>query len=104
MLILPVVYRSAGKPVVIFGYTDEGSVLSATAEYTPEKIYGIDIYPNISLQIGTKILLQWRTDYGYIDTQIIEVSDYTDIQETIHSYTSKYAKRIVSARILSADI
>ena len=95
---------SAGKPVVIFGYTDEGSVLSATAEYTPEKIYGIDIYPNISLQIGTKILLQWRTDYGYIDTQIIEVSDYTDIQETIHSYTSKYAKRIVSARILSADI
>lgn len=94
----------AGKPVVIFGYTGENIAKAATAAFVPEKVNGVEVYPSISLAIGTRVLLQWETEYGDIRDEIIEVSDYTDIQDEIHSYTGKYAKRIVSVRILSAEL
>ena len=94
----------AGKPVVIFGYTGENIAKAATAAFVPGKVNGVEVYPSISLAIGTRILLQWETEYGDIQEEIIEVSDYTDIQDEIHSYTGKYAKRIVSVRILSAEL
>ena len=93
-----------GKPVVIFGYTRENIAKAATAAFVPEKVNGAEVFPSISLAIGTRILLQWETENGDIREEIIVVSDYTDIQDEIHSYTGKYAKRIVSVRILSAEL
>ena len=93
-----------GKPVVIFGYAGENIAKAATAAFVPEKVNGVEVYPSISLAIGTRVLLQWETEYGDIREEIIEVSSYTDIQDEIHSYTGKYAKRIISARILSAEL
>ncbi len=94
----------AGKPVVIFGYTGENIAKAATAAFVPEKVNGVEVYQSISLAIGTRVLLQWETEYGDIREEIIEVSSYTGIQDEIHSYTGKYAKRIISARILSAEL
>ena len=97
---------TAGKPVVIFGNTITDAAKAAVYEqFVPEKVNGVEVYPNISLAIGTRILLQWKTEYGDIQEEILEVSSsYTDIQDEIHSYTGKYAKRIVSVRILSAEL
>ena len=95
---------TAGKPIVIFGKTGTNAAKAATAAFVPEKVNGVEVYPDISLAIGTRILLQWKTEYGDIQDEIIVVSDYTNIQEEIHSYTEKYAKRIVSVRILSAEL
>ena len=94
----------AGKPVVIFGFTGENIAKAATAAFVPEKVNGVEVFPSISLAIGTRILLQWETENGDIQEEIIKVSGYTDIQDEIHSYTGKYAKRIVSVRILSAEL
>lgn len=95
---------NAGKPVVIFGFTREDIAKAATAAFVPEKVNGVEVYPSISLAIGTRILLQWKTEYGDIREEIIEVNDYTSIQDEIHHYADKYAKRIVSVRILSAEL
>lgn len=104
----------AGKPVVIFGSTGKNESKAATATFVPEKVNGVEVYPNISLAMGTRILLQWKTEYGDIQDEVMvvsdytniqgEISDYTTIQDEIHSYTEKYAKRIVSVRILSAEL
>jgi hypothetical protein len=93
----------AGKPVVIFGFTGEDESEAATATFVPEKVNGVEVYPSISLAIGTRLLLQYE-EYGDIRDEIIVVSDYTTIQDKIHNYTGKYAKRIVSVRVLSAEL
>ena len=96
---------NAGKPIVIFGDARENESKAATATFVPEKVNGVEVYPSISLAMGTRILLQWETEYGDIREEIIEFSsDYMDIQDEIHSYTGKYAKRIISVRILSAEL
>lgn len=95
----------AGKPVVIFGNTGKNESKAATATFVPEKVNGVEVYPSISLAMGTRLLLQWETEYGDIREEIIEVSsDYPTIQDEIHNYTGKYAKRIISVRILSAEL
>ena len=96
---------TAGKPIVIFGDTRKNESKAATAAFVPEKVNSVEVYPNISLAMGARILLQWETEYGDIRDEIIEFSsDYPTIQDEIHSYTGKYAKRIISVRILSAEL
>ena len=95
----------AGKPVVIFGYIEGNISKAATAAFVPEKVNSVEVYPNISLAMGARIRLQWETEYGDIRDEIIEFSsDYPTIQDEIYSYTGKYAKRIISVRILSAEL
>lgn len=95
----------AGRPVVIFGNTGANTAKAATAAFVPEKVNGVEVYPSISLAMGTKIRLQWETEYGDIRDEIISyTSDYPTIQDEIHHYTGKYAKRIISVRILSAEL
>ena len=95
---------TAGKPIVIFGDTRKNESKAATAAFAPEKVNSVEVYPSISLAIGTRLLLQWKTEYGDIQDEIVVVNDYTDIQDEIHNYTEKYARRIVSVRILSAEL
>lgn len=96
---------TAGKPIVIFGNTGTNAAKAATfVAFVPEKVNSVEVYPSISLAIGTRILLQWKTEYGDIQDEIIEVNDYTTIQDEICSYTGKYARRIVSVRILSVEL
>lgn len=93
------------NPVVIFGSTKTNESNTATAIVFPEKVNSVEVYPSISLAMGTRILLQWETEYGDIREEIIEFSsDYPTIQDEIYSYTGKYAKCIVSVRILSAEL
>lgn len=94
-----------GKPIVIFGDTRKNESKAATAAFVPGKVNGVEVYPSISLAMGTRILLQWETEYGDIQEEVIEFSsDYPTIQDEIHNYTGKYAKRIISVRILSAEL